>query len=135
MQLRTVAVTALLFATTCDSDSAGSVATLTEATHLLPPLAANSLPPQQPHRVDVNIHCGVAWFERPINGMWWYADEAPTEMYWWPDEWVSAFDFEQQEVEVEVELSADGTVLVASRNGREVIYKPVPPDEFDAWCA
>lgn len=136
MHLRTAAVIALLFVTACDSDSTGSLTTLTEVTDVLPQLAADSsLPPQQPRRVDVNIHCGVAWLSRQINGMWWHADEAPTEMDWWPDEWVSAFDGEQQEVEVEVELSADGTVLVASRNGREVIYKPVPPDEFDAWCA
>jgi hypothetical protein len=152
VHLRTAAVIALLFVTACDSDSTGSVTTLTEVTDVLPQLAADSgrlitqrevdpqvgapsLPPQQPRRVDVNIHCGVAWLSRQINGMWWHADEAPTEMDWWPDEWRSAFDLEQQEVEVEVELSADGTVLVASLNGREVIYKPVPPDEFDAWCA
>jgi hypothetical protein len=44
-----------------DSDSTGSVTTLTGVTDVLPQLAADSsLPPQQPRRVDVNIHCGVA---------------------------------------------------------------------------
>ena len=81
-----------------------------------------------------SMQCG-AQLLGPINGTTWIADEARGSQLWSPPEWSQLMVDGRDVVEVEVQLTEDGSTLLATAAERDVRYRPAKPDEALHECS
>lgn len=118
-------------------DASCALVYVTEKRFDPPPAPLGSTAPVgQPFEIEVGSHCGFIYLSQQIDGRSWITDEAPDVFEWTPDEWADAIDPSRPEqLVLTIMLSADGSELTATANGRSVRYRPVNPDDPEFFCA
>lgn len=99
-----------------------------------PPPASTVPVTGQGFEIEVSSHCGFNYLSQMVDGRSWMTDEAVGTFEWGPVEWADVTD-RSELVVLEVVLSDDRSVLIASANGRSVRYRPVTADDPQFFCA
>ena len=92
-------------------------------------LPGEALPPNEPRRWGLFVHCGAAFITSQINDTWWRTAEGVGSS-WMPEEW-GPVNGRTSDVPVVLELNAAGDQLTATHAGRAVIYTPTERTEAD----
>lgn len=125
-------VVVMTFLLACDDDSTGNAdePPTTGVAVLESPPAADcvDVPLDTPTRCPVDTHCGIGLFSRRVNDRWWMTSEGAGTLDYIPVAW-GTYEDPPQAVTIVVRDGADPT-LTASLNGHEVVYRPIPDDEF-----
>ncbi len=86
-----------------------------------PALVGADLAVDTPVSYELGVHCGAAILGY-FNGRWWRTAEGGSVFQWIPAEWDIDPSRPDGPIAVELRLLTDGQTIVASYNGRDVVY-------------
>lgn len=86
---------------------------------------SDPLPANESVLVEIGAHCGVEFVF--ANGVSWRTDEPGADAHdWMPEEWYGTSSSRGRGLAtVSVTLAGDAVSLIATRNNRAVLYRPV----------
>lgn len=122
-----IGLVAIVWLAGCSPDSDSTSATVAPSIPAL--FSDQALPPNEPHRWELFVHCGAAFFSSKINDTWWRTAEG-VGASWMPPEW-GPVNGRTSGVPVVLELNTAGDQLTATYAGRAVVYTPTQRTEAD----
>jgi hypothetical protein len=132
-----VLVMAIALVVACDDDDAAGDVGSPASTEVAPPETSSGglcveVLVDTPTRCPISTHCGIGLFASRVNDRWWMTDEGAGTLDYIPAAW-GTYEDPPQAVTIVVRDGTDPT-LTASLNGHDVVYRPIPDEEF-VGCA